>query len=155
MPEPAPSNDIDMRRTGRVVNGFLPIGSRRLSATGVFALTIWAAGLLGGAAAQQNDADMAARLVSAEQLQTEILALDGDAELGQYLGGDCATCHQMSGDADGIPPIVGLPEDYLVRAMVEYKLDIRANTVMKSRTSHLANDEIAALAAYFASLAPN
>lgn len=83
-----------------------------------------------------------------------VLALEGDPEYGEYLAGECVTCHQSSGHADGIPSIVGLPRDYFVQALFEYKTNVRSNEVMKLRVVNLANDEIAALAAYFSALEP-
>ena len=79
---------------------------------------------------------------------------EGDPEYGEYLAGECVTCHQPSGHADGIPSIVGLPKDYFVRALFEYKTNVRSNEVMKLRVANLANEEIAALAAYFSGLEP-
>ena len=83
-----------------------------------------------------------------------VLALEGDPAFGEYLSGDCVTCHQVSGNADGIPSIIGIPKDYFVRALFEYKNNIRQNEVMKSRVVNLSNEEIAALAAYFETLKP-
>jgi cytochrome c len=84
-----------------------------------------------------------------------VLAMEGDRDYGEYLAGECVTCHQSSGHADGIPSIVGLPRDYFVTALFEYKTNVRSNEVMKLRVVNLANEEIAALAVYFASLEPN
>lgn len=83
-----------------------------------------------------------------------VLKIDGDPAFGEYLAGECVTCHQASGHADGIPSIVGLPKDYFVRSLFEYRTNVRSNEVMKLRVANLANDEIAALAAYFSSLSP-
>ena len=83
-----------------------------------------------------------------------VLAMEGDRDYGEYLAGECVTCHQESGHADGIPSIVGLPDDYFVRALFEYKTNVRSNEVMKLRVANLGNEEIAALAAYFSSLEP-
>lgn len=83
-----------------------------------------------------------------------VLAMEGDPDYGEYLAGECVTCHQASGHADGIPSIVGLPRAYFVRALFEYKTNVRSNEVMKLRVSNLANEEIAALAAYFSGLEP-
>lgn len=85
---------------------------------------------------------------------TEILALEGDPDYGEYLSGDCVTCHQVTGQVEGIPSIVGIPKDYFIRAMVEYKTNVRTNEVMKNRVVNLNNEEIAALAAYFGELQP-
>ena len=83
-----------------------------------------------------------------------VLKLEGDREYGEYLAGECVTCHQVSGHADGIPSIVGVPKDYFVRALFEYKNNIRYNEVMKLRVANLTDEEIAALAAYFSGLQP-
>ena len=91
-------------------------------------------------------------LVEAEHLVTAILSEQPDAAYGEYLAGECLTCHQRSGASGGIPPIAGLPIDYTVQAMVEYRLGIRSNDVMQLMTMRLANEEIAALAAFFAGL---
>lgn len=82
----------------------------------------------------------------------EILALDGDLEYGEYLSSECTTCHQTDGANDGIPGIVGWPTEDFVTAMHAYKEKHRENPVMQMVTGRLANDEIAALAAYFKSL---
>ncbi len=76
----------------------------------------------------------------------------GDRELGQYLSSECVTCHQVSGKYDGIPPIVGWPEDVFVEIMSEYRSDKRENPVMRTIVARLSDDDIAALAAYFQSL---
>lgn len=83
-----------------------------------------------------------------------VLQMEGDPEYGEYLAGECVTCHQASGHADGIPSIVGLPKDYFVTSLFEYVTNVRSNDVMKLRVANLSNEEIAALAAYFSSLDP-
>jgi cytochrome c len=83
-----------------------------------------------------------------------VLQMEGDPEYGEYLAGECVTCHQASGHADGIPSIVGLPKDYFVTSLFEYLNNVRSNDVMKLRVANLSNEEIAALAAYFSSLEP-
>lgn len=93
-----------------------------------------------------------AKLLEAEHQVTAILSEQADPDYGEYLGAECVTCHQSSGASDGIPAIVGLPIDYAVQALVEYKLGIRTNDVMQMMTKRLANAEIAALAAFFAGL---
>ena len=83
-----------------------------------------------------------------------VLKMDGDPDYGEYLAGECVTCHQATGHADGIPSIVGLPKDYFVTSLFEYLNNVRSNEVMKLRVANLSNEEIAALAAYFSSLDP-
>jgi cytochrome c len=80
--------------------------------------------------------------------------LDGDPDYGEYLSSECVTCHQISGRADGIPSIVGWPKEPFIRALFEYKTNVRSHQVMQNMTLNLGNEEIAALAAYFGSLDP-
>lgn len=79
-------------------------------------------------------------------------ALEGDPEYGEYIAGECVTCHQASGGEDGIPAITGWPKENFIHALVEYKTRLRANPVMQTVTSRLGDEEMAALAAYFATL---
>ena len=85
-------------------------------------------------------------------LDPAILALEGDPEYGEYLSSECTTCHQAGGDDDGIPSIVLWPEEDFVIAMHAYKNKDRPNPVMQMMAGRLNSEEIAALAAYFATL---
>ncbi len=83
-------------------------------------------------------------------------ALGGDPAYGEYLSGQCVTCHRAAGASDGSsPPIVGLPPAAFVDALLSYKSGERENQVMRNVTSALGLEEIAALAAYFAFLSPD
>ncbi len=86
------------------------------------------------------------------ELSPEILAIVGDVEYGEYLSSECTTCHQRSGANEGIPGIVGWPEEDFIVAMHAYKEQLRPHEVMRSIASRLGDEEIAALAAYFAAL---
>ena len=97
------------------------------------------------------EADPTARATDHE-VDPEILALEGDAEYGEYLASECKTCHQVSGSDDGIPSIVLWPERQFVTAMHAYKDKVRPNPVMQMIAGRLNNEEIAALAAYFKDL---
>ncbi len=85
-------------------------------------------------------------------LDPAILAIKGDPEYGQYLSSDCVTCHQVNGNDQGIPSITRWPEEDFVVAMHAYKAKLRPHPVMQMMAGRLSNDEIAALAAYFATL---
>lgn len=76
----------------------------------------------------------------------------GDRAFGEYLSSECVTCHQLSGHYDGIPPIVGWPEESFVEIMNEYRHKKRPNPVMQTIAGRLSDEELAALAAYFGSL---
>jgi cytochrome c553 len=77
-----------------------------------------------------------------------------DRELGQYLSSECVTCHQLGGKTQGIPPIAGKPEAAFIAALNEYRTKKRPNPVMQTIAAKFSPEEIAALAAYFASLRP-
>lgn len=81
-----------------------------------------------------------------------ILAIVGDPDYGEYLSGECLTCHQKSGEDKGIPAITGWPEEDFVVAMHAYKKEIRPHPVMRMIAGRLSDEEIAGLAAYFESL---
>lgn len=88
------------------------------------------------------------------EVSAEILAIVGDPAYGEYLAGECLTCHQASGADKGIPSITGWPPDVFVTVMHAYKSKARPHPVMRMIASNLADDEIAALAAYFETLEP-
>ncbi|WP_299414792.1 c-type cytochrome [uncultured Sulfitobacter sp.] len=85
-------------------------------------------------------------------LDPAILALEGDAEYGEYLASECKTCHQASGASDGIPSITHWPTEDFVVAMHAYKRKLRPHPVMQMMAGRLNDEEIAALAAYFKDL---
>ena len=85
-------------------------------------------------------------------LDPDILALQGDAEYGEYLSNECVTCHQADGSAEGIPSITRWPIEDFVVAMHAYKRKLRPHPVMQMMAGRLNDDEIAALAAFFKDL---
>lgn len=86
------------------------------------------------------------------ELSPETLAIVGDKAYGEYLSSECLTCHQRSGANEGIPGVVGWPVEDFVIAMHAYKRQIRPHPVMQMMAGRLSDEEIAALAAYFAEL---
>ena len=87
-------------------------------------------------------------------LPPEILAMQGDPEFGAYLSSECTTCHQRDGSDQGIPSITHWPTEDFVVAMHAYKRQLRPHPVMQMMAGRLTDEEIAALAAYFAAGAP-
>jgi cytochrome c len=75
-----------------------------------------------------------------------------DIAYGEYLASECVTCHQASGAENGIPSIVGWPEESFVAVMNSYKTRERDNPVMQTIAGRYGEEEIAALALYFRSL---
>jgi len=79
-----------------------------------------------------------------------ILAIPGDREYGAWLSSECTTCHRADGADNGIPSIVHWPEADFVIAMHDYRSKRRAHPLMQTIAARLGDEEIAALAAYFA-----
>jgi cytochrome c553 len=77
----------------------------------------------------------------------------GDAAAGKEKAAACAACHGANGK--GVSPnpgLVGKSEDELLQAMKDYKSGKRANAVMKGMVAALSDQDMANLAAYYASL---
>jgi cytochrome c len=81
-------------------------------------------------------------------------AVAADPAYGAYLASECATCHGAPTGEGAIPAIVGLPRQYFVNALRDYRAGRRTNPVMQNVARSLDDAQIAALAAYFASLKP-
>ncbi len=73
-----------------------------------------------------------------------------DAELGRYLASECMPCHGASTAASAIPNIFGIAPSAFIEVMKGYRSRELANPVMQTIASRLKDDEIEALAAYFA-----
>ena len=77
----------------------------------------------------------------------------GDAAAGKTKAALCAGCHGATGQ--GVPPnsaLKGKTEDEFVEAMKDYKSGKSNNAVMKAFAVQLNDQDIANLAAYYASL---
>jgi len=103
-----------------------------------------------GVSSGQGISDKNSPEQNAEQLAV-IMGLEADIEYGEYLAGECLTCHAPTAASTGIPVIHGKQKDYLASAILEYKLRQRENNVMQGVTAALSNEEVAALATYFSS----
>jgi cytochrome c553 len=77
----------------------------------------------------------------------------GDAAAGKAKSAACAACHGANGQ--GVPPnpaLAGKSEDQLLQALKDFKSGKRDNAVMKGMTAALTDQDMANLAAYYASL---
>ena len=84
-------------------------------------------------------------------------ALAGDVAAGQAKAAICAACHGADGIAviPGYPNLKGQNEQYIVSSINAYKTKQRNGglaAVMQAQASMLSDDDIANLAAYYASL---
>lgn len=80
-------------------------------------------------------------------------ALAGDAAAGQEISEDCAMCHGDDGWGDeDFPGITGMSEADFIQAMKEYQDGTREDKSMKKQVKDLSDDDLANLAAYYATL---
>lgn len=77
----------------------------------------------------------------------------GDAARGKEKSAACAACHGEDGNskAPSFPRIGGQHEDYLLQALKAYKKGTRKNAIMGAQVTALSEQDMADLAAYFAS----
>ena len=80
-------------------------------------------------------------------------AYAGNPEAGKKKAAEvCAACHGPEGNkpSDPTQPVLaGQHEDYLVRALTDYKIGRRSNAIMKGFASQLSKKDIEDLAAWF------
>lgn len=81
---------------------------------------------------------------------TTSMARGADVELGRYLSSECTTCHGAAKADSTIPNIHGLGETHFVEVIKAYRDKALPNPVMQNVAARLRDEEIAALAAYFA-----
>ena len=84
-------------------------------------------------------------------LLAEPLLDAADIDYGEYLSGQCLTCHQSSSD-EGIPAINGAEALYIAKKLLLYKNKELENEVMQLVAGGLDKEQIASLAIYFNSL---
>jgi cytochrome c553 len=71
-------------------------------------------------------------------------------DYGEYLSGECMSCHRACATPAAIPALRPLSADRIVEALREYQSGKRTNPVMVSVARALSEEQISALAAYFA-----
>jgi len=77
----------------------------------------------------------------------------GDLAAGKAKSTQCAGCHGANGEGKGtFPALAGKSEAALDQAMHDYKSGKRSNAMMKSFMDKLSDQDMANLAAYYASL---
>jgi cytochrome c553 len=77
----------------------------------------------------------------------------GDVEAGKDKAGMCAGCHGANGQgAASNPALAGKSANQLAKALKDFKSGKRSNAAMAAIASRLSDQDIANLAAYFASL---
>lgn len=81
------------------------------------------------------------------------LAQAGDIDQGKEKAAVCAACHGPDGNSPTpeFPRIGGQHEDYLLRALLDYKNGQRKNPIMSAQVENLSKQDLADLAAWYAS----
>ncbi len=95
---------------------------------------------------------LSALLIYATSAQAEDLLKNADVAYGEYLAGECVTCHSTDGADKGIPNIIGLEAEGFAYIMHSYRNKELENKVMQLVAGRLDDEQIASLAVYFASL---
>ena len=92
-------------------------------------------------------------LVVAAGLALGTAAHAADSAAGKEKAKVCAACHGENGvsQAPDFPKLAGQYSDYLVRALNDYNAGVRKNPIRAGQVANLKKDDIADLAAYFAS----
>ncbi|NKB16314.1 MAG: hypothetical protein HC774_04690 [Sphingomonadales bacterium] len=73
---------------------------------------------------------------------------------GEHLSQECTTCHRRDGVDNGIPSILGMNIEEFVATLKYYQTGARSNPAMMSVAQSLDDQQIEALASYFATLTP-
>jgi cytochrome c553 len=79
----------------------------------------------------------------------------GDIAKGKEKAAICSACHGPDGNtplAPDYPRLAGQPNDYLEKALRDYKSGKRKNPLMGPQAQNLSKQDMKDLAAYFASL---
>ena len=77
---------------------------------------------------------------------------EGDPAYGEYLASECSACHPPDVTDGVIPPLWLLPTGYFIDVLKAYRSGLRENPAMEAVARTLGDEEIEALAAYFAYL---
>ncbi|HCK82290.1 MAG TPA: cytochrome c [Candidatus Competibacter sp.] len=101
---------------------------------------------------EQDMQDIAAYL-SSYPLAKEANPISGNVAAGKVKSVACVACHGPDGNGPIplYPRLAGQYEDYLTKVLHDYKTGKRNNSVMKGMALPLTEQDIADLAAYFAS----
>jgi len=76
----------------------------------------------------------------------------GNVAAGKAKAEDCAVCHGDRGEGLEAPKIAGQTEPNLLKAMQDYRSGKRTDAAMKEAMSKLSDQDLANLAAYYATL---
>jgi cytochrome c553 len=97
---------------------------------------------------------MAAALLAACAVSTAGVSFAADVKAGRAKAVQCQACHGIDGLAKipEAPNLAGQTEEYLVKALNDFKSGARQNDMMTLMAKPLTDADIANLAAYYHSL---
>ncbi|AFI83588.1 c-type cytochrome [Methylophaga nitratireducenticrescens] len=86
-------------------------------------------------------------------MSSPLVLAAGDISAGKEISASCAACHGVDGNspADVYPKLAGQHASYLYKQLVEFKNGKRANDIMSPMVAALSEEDMANLAAYYAS----
>src|SRR6516165_169446 len=84
---------------------------------------------------------------------SDVLAQQPDPDLGRNLAAACASCHGSNGTA-GIPSLAGKDPKEILRIMLDFRSGKRQATVMHQLARGYTDEQVKAIAAYFAAQGP-
>ncbi|MFP4155562.1 MAG: c-type cytochrome [Halothiobacillaceae bacterium] len=93
------------------------------------------------------------RAVLAASMVASGSVLAADIQAGRAAASACAACHGMDGNSanPAFPSIAGQGEKYLAKQLADYRSGARANSIMGPQAANLSDEDIANLAAFYAS----
>ena len=82
-----------------------------------------------------------------------IVVAKGDAASGQKKSATCTACHGETGLSvdPNYPNLAGQYQDYMIKALSDYRSGKRTNVIMANFVGQLSNQDIEDLAAWFSS----
>jgi cytochrome c553 len=101
---------------------------------------------------------MAAGLLALSGLLAFAAAAEDEARLlayGRHLAHECSACHRLDGADRGIPSITGWDAEKFSKTLEFYRTGARMNPVMVSVAKSLDDQQVRALAVYYATLPSN
>jgi cytochrome c553 len=97
---------------------------------------------------------LATTLAGVMAISSQASFAQGDAKAGRAKAAQCAACHGIDGMSKlpEAPNLAGQTEEYLVKALNDFRSGERKNEMMSVMAKQLSDADVANLAAYYHSL---